>query len=351
MAKKNSKVEEKLNYSAEIRALKERGPKRLYFLWGPEDYLREQYLLQLKKTCLPEGEDSFSFRRINGPELEPKILRQAVDAIPFLTERSFVELRDIDLNKLTQAEECLEILSDLPDYCTVAFLQSAQFEPDGRLKFIKGLRSVAKELKFTAQSQGMLTDWIVRRFSAAGKGIELDAAQRLIFISGDLMSRLIPEIEKIAAYAKGDKVTTSDVDAVANHIPEAVVFEMTEYISQKKYNTALRILSELLADKNNEPIMIMAVLGQQMRKLYAARIAHEKKLGAKYVMDVCSIKYDYIATKLISAAKGFTLKQLKESVEICAQADYKMKSSSVDSTELLKEVVLYIAAGEQHAKS
>ena len=349
MAKKSAKNDEKLNYPAELRVLKERGPENLYFLWGPEDYLREQYLIQLKKLCLPEGEDSFSFRRINGPELDPVVLRQAVDAMPFLTERSFVELRDIDLNKLTGAEECLEILSDLPDYCTVAFLQSAQFEPDGRLKFIKGLRYLAKELKFTPQSQGILTDWIVRRFAAAGKGIELGAAQRLIFISGDLMSRLIPEIEKIAAYAKGDKVTEADVDAVANHIPEAVVFEMTELISQKKYNSALAVLSELLSDKNNEPIMIMAVLGQQMRKLYAARLAHEKGLGAKYVMDVCAIKYDYIASKLITASRGFSLKQLKNSVRLCTEADYKMKSSSIDSRELLKEVVLYIAAGDSHA--
>ena len=43
MAKKGGKSEEKLNYPAELRYLKERGPERLYFLWGPEDYLREQY--------------------------------------------------------------------------------------------------------------------------------------------------------------------------------------------------------------------------------------------------------------------------------------------------------------------
>ena len=42
MAKKAAKNDEKLNYPAEIRVLKERGPQNLYFLWGPEDYLREQ---------------------------------------------------------------------------------------------------------------------------------------------------------------------------------------------------------------------------------------------------------------------------------------------------------------------
>ena len=347
MAKKK---EEAFNYTAELRILRERGPERLYLLWGPEDYLREQFLTQLKKTCLPEGEDNFSYKRIDGPALDANAFQQAVDAMPFMTEHTFVELRDVDINKLADADACLKTISDIPDYCTVVFVQNAQYEPDGRLRFVQTLRSEGKELKFTQQSQGMLTDWIVRRFAAAGKGIELSAAQRLIFISGDLMSRLIPEIDKIAAYASGDKVTQEDVEAVANHIPEAVVFEMTELIAQKKINSALSVLYELLADRNNEPIMMLAVLGKQMRQLYAARLALEKNLGTKYVMEVCSMKYDYIASKLLTAAKGFTLDQLRRAVELCAETDYRMKSSGADPKELLKEAVVRIAAGESHAQ-
>ena len=347
MAKKK---EEAFNYTAELRILRERGPERLYLLWGPEDYLREQFLTQLKKTCLPEGEDNFSYKRIDGPALDANAFQQAADAMPFMTEHTFVELRDVDINKLADADACLKTISDIPDYCTVVFVQNAQYEPDGRLRFVKTLRSEGKELKFTQQSQGMLTDWIVRRFAAAGKGIELSAAQRLIFISGDLMSRLIPEIDKIAAYASGDKVTQEDVEAVANHIPEAVVFEMTELIAQKKINSALSVLYELLADRNNEPIMMLAVLGKQMRQLYAARLALEKNLGTKYVMEVCSMKYDYIASKLLTAAKGFTLDQLRRAVELCAETDYRMKSSGADPKELLKEAVVRIAAGESHAQ-
>ena len=348
MAKKK---EEAFNYPAELRTLKERGPERLYLLWGPEDYLREQYLLQLKKICLPEGEDDFSYKRIDGPALDANAFQQAVDAMPFMTEHTLIELRNVDINKLADADACMKTISDIPDYCTIVFVQNAEYEPDGRLRFVKTLRSEGKELKFTQQSQGMLTDWIVRRFAAAGKRIDLSAAQRLIFISGDLMSRLIPEIEKIAAYASTDKVTQEDVEAVANHIPEAVVFEMTELMAQKKVNSALSVLSELLADKNNEPIMMLAVLGKQMRQLYAARLALEKNLGTKYVMEVCSMKYDYIAAKLLTAAKGFTLTQLRRAVELCAETDYQMKSSGADPKELLKEAVLRIAAGESHAQN
>ena len=172
MAKKYGKDEEKLNYAAAVRELKQQGPERVYLLWGPEDYLREQYLVQLKGICLPEGDDSFSYRRMDGPELDLDALRQAMDALPFMTERSFIELRDMDINKLKEAEAFSALLQDVPDYCVVAFVLGADYELDGRLKSVKALRQAAKELKFTNQSQGMLTDWLVRRFAAAGKGID-----------------------------------------------------------------------------------------------------------------------------------------------------------------------------------
>ncbi len=348
MAKKN---EEKLNYQAVLRKLKENGPQKLYLLWGPEDYLREHYLSQLKEAVLPEGEDSFSYKRLNGPDLDAQELQQAVDAIPFLAERSFVELRGVDLNRLSDPEGILRVLSDIPDYCSVVFVQGAEYEPDGRLKQVKKLRAMAEEIVFTQQHQGELTRWIAKRFAALGKSIDMEAAQRLIFISGDLMNRLIPEIEKVAAYTKGEKVSVTEVEAVAHHIPEAVIFTMTDQISQKNLNNALATLSELLSDKNNEPIAMLGMLGLQMRRLYAAKLAQEQGLGMKYVTELCACKYDYQASRLLQACRGYSMGQLKKAVELCAETDYRMKSSGEDEQELFKELVVRIASGESDDKS
>ena len=350
MAKRNDKDKQRLNYAAAIRELKERGPQPLYLLWGPEDYLREDYLSKLKRICLPDGEDGFSFKRLNGPVLDPRDLEQAMDAIPFLSERSFVELRDMDLNRQEEGDKLLKLLKDIPDYCTVAFVQSAQFEPDGRLKLVKGLRDLAVELKFTQQPQGMLVDWISRRFAAAGKRIDLEAAQRLIFISGDLMNRLIPEIEKIAAYTKGEKVTVAEVEAVASHIPEAVIFDMTDQIAQRQYNTALATMAELLSDRNNEPIPMLAMLGVQMRKLYAARLAVEQGLGKAYVMEVCGIKHEFVANKLLQSARNYSLPRLCRAVDMCAETDYLIKSSGQDDRQLFQEAVLRLMADQNDAQ-
>ncbi len=348
MAKK-SKTEEKLNYKAEVKELREYGPERLYFLWGPEDYLREQYVTEIKKICIPEGEESFSYRLIDGAALQFNDFRDAVDALPFMSERTLVEIRDAKLNQLADSDSYIKLFSDIPDYCTVVFVQGVSYEPDGRLKLTKALREKGKELHFTRQSQGALVDWIIRRFAAAGKAVELEAAQRLMFISGELMSGLIPEIEKVAAYAKGEKVTVSDVEAVANRIPEAIIFDMTDFISQKKYNSAMAVLSELLSDKKQEVIPMLGMLGKQMRQLYVARLAVEKGLDTKFIMESCGMKNEYPARLLLASARGFSLAQLKRSVEICVETDYMLKSSGISDRELFKDAVLRIAAGETGA--
>lgn len=346
MAKKE---EQKLDYAAEVKKLRQNGPERLYFLWGPEDYLRERFLETLKSVCLPEGEDSFSFRRLEGPELDETVLAEAVNALPFLTERSFVEVRGVDWNKAKNAEALVTVLGDVPDCCTVALVQGSAFEPDGRLKQTKALRAAAQELKFTRQPQSALIQWIARRFEALGKRVERTAAERLVFVSGDLMNRLIPEIEKIAAYTQGDVVTVQEVEAVAHHLPEAVVFKMTDCLASRNNDAALRVLDELLADKNNEPIMILAVVGMQMRRLFAARLAADQKLGERYVMDVCKLSNSYVAGELMRSARGFSTGRLRRALELCAETDHRMKSSGEDPVELLKELVLRIAAGEPYA--
>lgn len=349
MAKK-PKDEAKFDYNEQIKLLRENGPERLYFIWGPEDYLSDYFVSEIKKTCLPEGEDDFSYRKISERDFSSRILQEAIDSVPFLSERSFVEVRGLDLNRIDEAEteKTVKVLKDIPDYCTVVFVEPGSFEADKRKKIYKSLGTVWSEHYVTAQQGERLIKWIVRRFDAAGKRVEINAVQRLITLSGDLMNRLIPEINKVAGYAKGDVVTVADVEAVAHHIPEAVVFDLTDSIADKNCGRALNLLDELLADKDNEPIALMGMIGFQVRRLYGARCAIDKGLGKDYIAKLYGIRFDFLANKLIVSARKFSIAQLVEAVRICAETDYRMKSSGEDPVELLKECVMRIAAGDKY---
>ena len=342
-----AKNEEKLNYSELVRELKAGAPQRIYLLYGQEDYLREMFMGELRALCVPGGGDDFGYHRLDGASLNMRELSEAVNSLPFLSERTLTEVRGFDLNKCRDADaQTLEgILSDIPDFATLALVQSGDYEPDMRLRTVKAIKKYGKAVNFTSQGQGALLPWIRKRFAAAGKAVDSGAASELIYVSGDLMNGLIPEIEKIAAAVPGETVTRADVDKYAHHLPESRVFDMTDRMSERDYDGASRLLSELLST-GEEPIKTLAVIGQQMRRLYAARLAIDRKLGADFVKELCGIKYGFMIDKLMKAARGFTLAQLRRAVELCAETDYAMKSSSVDDGELLRELFIRLSVGE-----
>ena len=349
---KYDKNEKKTDYVAVLRELKDKGPTRLYLLWGAEDYLRDSFFEELKRLCLDGGSGDFNYHRLPGSPLNLQKLTEAVDAVPFMGNKTLIEVRNFEVNAVKEddVERLKSIISDVPDYATLVFILPTGIEPDGRLSTFKNFKKLGSAIEFTTQPQSLLLNWITRRFQALGKSIGRVECEKLIFNSGELMTRLIPEIEKIAGYAKGEAVTVQDIDKTAQRIPEASVFEMTDRLSEKDFDKAAYLLAELM-QSGEHPIKILAMIGFQMRRLYAARLALDKGLGRDYIMESCGISYPFLADKLLKAATGFSKERLKRAVEYCAESDYRMKSSSEDDEDILKELLLRVAVGNVQASS
>lgn len=343
---RTDKNKPKTDYSALLRELKEIGPARLYLLWGEEDYLRESFFQELKKRCLSGGDPDFNHHRLDGGGLSMQRLSEAVDAVPFLGEKVLVEVRNLDVNAVKEAEadRLKAIISDIPDYTSLVLLLPTGAEPDGRLGLVKAIKKHGEAIEFSLQPQNLLIGWIGRRFSALGKTISPRDCERLIFISGGQMTRLIPEIEKIAGFARGEQITAEDIEKTAQRIPEASVFELTDRLSERNFDAAAQLLGELL-QSGEHPIKLLALIGFQLRRLYTAKVSLEHKLGRDFLMKAANLNYSFLADKLLKSAAGFSKAQLREAVRLCADADYRMKSSSEDDGDILKELLLRLAAG------
>lgn len=348
MAKK-----ETLDYGKLKRTLKEEGPQRIYLLYGPEEYLREDFTAALKTMCLPDGEDDFSYKRLNQESFSVRAFCDAVDALPFLTERTFVEVRGIDLNHITEsdADKLTKQVGDIPEYCTLAFVQEAGFEPDGRKKLIKAIRKNGRDVEFTEQPQSSIVKWVRKRFAAHEKQIDPATADYLINYSGHLMQQLIPEIEKVAAYTKGDVVTTADIDAVASKSPETAVYELSDQLAIRNYDGAARVMGELLGRKDTEPIMLLAMIANQMRNIYAAKLAEREQREKGYLAEVTGVRFDFLIRKLRENAKRFSIARLERAIVLCAETDYAMKSTAADDENLLKELLVKLAFDEGNGKN
>ena len=341
--------QETLDYTALKRELKSKGPENLYMLWGPEDYLIADFVSSLRDICVSGEMRDFDAKRLNGPLPDARDVEDALNAMPFFGGRTFVELSGFDVNRCKD-DKLPALLSDIPEWCTVVITLPAGVSPDGRLSLVKQIKKSGKAVEFTAQERPMLFRWIQRRFESAGKTVDRPAMERLVFLSGELMNRLIPEIEKICAYSKEARVTVADVDAVAHHIPEASAFEMTDRISLGDYDGAAGYLAELLAG-DAEFAEILGAVGWQMRRLYAARLIMDSGAGDDVLREMLFVNSDYTLRRLKEAAGRFTLAALTNDVRLVAECGLRPReqNAALSEDEALRELLIRFIMESRHA--
>lgn len=323
-------------------------PSGLYLFWGEEGYLREHYLGELKKLLLPEGLEEFNYKRFEGKNLDLSLVEEAVGTLPVFCKRRVVEVRDFDFYRAAanKRDKLQEIIDDLPEHCCLIFVfTDPGFRPDTRVKLHTTLKNTGVPVEFKKQEQSDLINWIRRRFAAMDKEIDRSDAEYLIHLCGGLMTGLISETEKIGAFAGGKKVTRQDIDAVATPVLDAVVFKMTDSLSRKDFEASAKILGELLQMREN-PIMILSVIGKQMRGVYSARLAMENNLDSEYLKELWSMRSAYPARLMMDSARKLSTHWCREAVIMCARTDFQMKSTGRDGETLLKELLINLAAGD-----
>lgn len=329
--------------------LKENTIHPVYVFHGEETYLREYYLDQLRKALIPAGFEEFNYHKLSGKNLTVQALSDIVEALPMMCEKTMVIVTDFDLFKLgeEQRTQMIALLSDFPDYCCLVLVYDVlEYKPDRKMKKLyAALTDTARIVEFKAQGQNDLINWIARRFRALGKEIDRQTAEHLIFTCGSLMTGLIPEIEKIGAYVKGPRVTIDDINAVADPIIDAMVYDITNAVSRGNYDAAADTLGKLIK-MQEEPIVILALIGKELRKLYTARIALEGGKDRYWLMDIWGMRSDYPAKLLLSAAKNFSKSWCQDGIAMCKKLDVQMKSQTgFDSQGELKFLLMRLAQG------
>ena len=312
-------------------------PGQLYIFHGEETYLRDHYLGRLREAVLTGGLGEFNRHDLSAKDMSPHALEEAVDCLPMMA------VTDFDLFKAGEKdrEGYIRILSNLPDYCCLVFLYDIlEYKPDARTKLAQAVKAHGTAVNFARQSPRELADWVRRHFKAQGKDIDPRLCEELIFLCGDLMHSLQQEIGKIAAYAKGDKITRADIEAVATPQLSAVVFRIADAIGEKNFDKAAATLGELY-QMQKSPYEIMGAFGKQMRQLYSARLALAGGKGAAWVAQLWGMRYP--ADRLLVSARRFSLPWCRNAVIRCAQTDLAMKSTGQDARELMTTLLLELA--------
>ena len=342
MAKKEKEVNRLQDLKAHIKA---RTMGRLYIFHGEEKFLLHHYFGQIRKILLDELTESFNFHKYNAENFSLQSFVDSVEGFPMMSEHTLVVVDDVDLFKLPEGEreKIGETLSDIPDWCTVIFTyETVSWKPDKRLKKLwEPIAANGMIVEFEKQNQRELINWVSRHFQSMGKRISNDLCAYLIEITDGTMTSLSGEIRKITAYSGADEIKKYDIDAVTEPVLDAVVFQMTDLLSDGNYGQALLKLQQLLK-MQQEPIQILGAVGGHFRRISTARTLLDHGRNASELAKLYGIQ-DYPARKSMDAARKFRPAFCKKAAQLVLDTDYKMKTSFDDQERLLEMLILQLA--------
>ena len=140
--------------------------------------------------------------------------------------------------------------------------------------------------------------------------------------------------------ANGVKISVREEAAP---ILEAQVFEMTGAVSKGDFNKAAEVLGSLLK-LQEEPFMLLALMGKELRKLHTARIALDTGRDKFWLMERWNMRSDYPAKLLLENAKKVSRSWCANAVRRCYETDLRIKSvSGVDGADELKLLLMELA--------
>lgn len=308
--------------------------KSSYLLYGEEAYLRTQYKNRLK-NALADPSDTMNFSRFEGKGINPAEIISLAETLPFFAERRLILIEDSGFFK-NKCDELADYLPNMPDTTCLLFVET---EVGKRNRLYKAVQKYGRVTEFQLQDERTLMKWILGTLKKENKKITESTLQLFLERTGSDMENIHMELEKLLSYTIGREVITSeDVEEICTMQTTGQIFEMIRAIAEKKQRLALDLYYDLLALKE-PPMRILFLIARQFNQLLLVKSLTAKGMDRASVASKAQVA-PFIAGRLMTQARSFTMQQLRNAVQDCVDAEEAVKTGRM--TDVLSVEILIV---------
>ncbi|HXG42362.1 MAG TPA: DNA polymerase III subunit delta [Dehalococcoidia bacterium] len=322
----------------------------LYIFYGQDTFSLREAVDQLRQRLDADGSLWANTVSLDGVRLRPQELLEACQATPFLGPHRLVLVRGLlgrfqgEGRRRPQAlgpwQSLAEALPGMPASTHLVLVEEGPLDASNPLLSL--LRPHAQVQEFSPISGQELTRWLARRCRHLGLRLSDRAAALLLQLLGNDLWALASELEKLAVYANGQMVREADVRLLVTPAREASVFDLTAAVSEGRHREALRLLRELLA-QGEEPLVLLALLHRQHRRLLLARWLSERGAGEGEAARELGLP-PWAARRAMVQARRLPLSRLRAAYRRLLEADAAIKRGKMAPEVALETLVYDLAA-------
>ena len=243
----------------------EKAAKSLFLFFGENVWSLSKELQRWIREFEKKYENGLNVDVMDGTEKNAAEIQSALETMPFLTDRRLIIIKNF-LNSASakEQEKIAEKLENISETTIAVFYEEEM--PDKRTTLFRALKNKGTLKEFALFSDRKLMEWIEQQAVKYNTRFTPETGKKLLEQVGPDLWSLENEIQKLGAYCKNRAVTPQDIEMLVAPNLTTSVFKMTDAISQKNVEQAIKIFH--LLTENAEPIMtIFAMLARHFRLL------------------------------------------------------------------------------------
>ena len=355
----------------------------IFAFFGTDEALVKEAAMKLSREIAPQ-DNEFGLEIISGSadnsDHASQIVSRTIEAIqtlPFFGGDKLVWLQGANFfgdnqtgkseTTLAAVEALVEILaSNLPPEVKVIISAG---EIDKRRTFFKTLGKCAK-VEIFDKLDTTKAGWesqVMRHVEDRAKTLKLDfargALERFVLTVGSNTRSIDNELEKLSLFAGGRPVTAEDVGRISAVTHAGVIFDIGEAVSKRDLPKALNLIDHQLQRGENAIGLLLAAIVPKVRMLLHARDLIESRrvsvgknygsfqsaLAALPAGETAHIPRNkdggisaYPLFLAAQAAGKFSLKELRQALDACLEANVRLVTTSLDHRLVLHQLVTRI---------
>ncbi len=307
-----------------------------YLFHGTERFLINRAVRKIKDIVLSSAMSDFNLHELNGNQCTGDTVVNQAMQIPMMATKSLIIVDDahkMSADDHRVVDAYLENPS--PDACLV--LVADKFE--ARRGITKN--SAKRGQLFAAESlkENEISPFIKWRAKERKVKIDPGALVAISVAVGPDCAALDDAVERVGLYAgPGATVTEEAVAEVVTSVRQHTIFELVDAIGSGRSDRAFTLLEGLLG-RQQEPIMINAMIARHYRQLLLTRI--HLHLGTDQSQFSRAVGAPgFVVKNLIQQAKRFRGEALERALTRLSLADLELKSSKRPARVIIEQAVM-----------
>ncbi len=297
----------------------------IFLFYGENSYLSKEKLKNWKEAFIKKhGADCLE--SIEGKNLNPQEFTTNIEALPFLSEKRLIIVKDfLSIKKSDNQKKVAENLEKAADSSIIIFYENKDI--DKRSSLYKKILKIGKAEEFKALNPNEISKWVLDKAKAENIKISFTNANYLGQNCGPDLWHVSSEFEKLKLFSNGEEITRTMIEQVSIPSITASIFKLTDTISQKNTKNSLKTLKSL-EESGEDLIKVFFMIVRHFRILIQVHEMVNK--GENNFSITKKLKqHPFVIQKTSEQSKNFNQKKLEEIYAEMLEIDKNLKTGVI----------------------